>query len=283
MKLVRANLLLLFSAVCLWAQPQVFFPRVLATPGDPSQILYGAYNGALVQSTDLGHTWTPLYITAPGLPQPPVLSFAIDELDHDILYLATTQAGGTFWRSADRGITWKPAVAGLPSGGVSLDFFKQIRDGDTIRLYVKVGQLLYISTNRGDLWIQQGSLPSADGVMDFAPLVRARGYFLDRTSLQAYNTIDEGHSWNAVASLSPTPPSNVSAETLAIPYADSERAYISVGGLGSAAGVYQTINAGILFSDIGYTGLGQFEKLFSGSLGPLYAPGVRRQRLLSFR
>ena len=72
MKLVRANILLLFSALCLWAQPQPFFPRVLATPGDPSQILYGVYNGALVQSTDLGHTWTPLYITEPGLPQPPV-------------------------------------------------------------------------------------------------------------------------------------------------------------------------------------------------------------------
>jgi uncharacterized protein (TIGR03437 family) len=268
MRLVRAILFLL-TGVCLWAQPQPILPQVLATPGDPNPVLYGVYNGSLIVSPDRGRTWTPMYVTEPGLPQPPALAFAIDALDHDVLYLATTQAAGTFWRSADRGATWRRAVNGLPSGP-GIDFFKQILDGTAIYLYAKVGQLLFLSTNRGESWTQQGNLPGADGVMDFAPLVRARGYFIDRTTLQAYNTIDEGHSWNTVGRVTQGP--DVAVNAAAIPYADSERLYVSVSGLGQSAGVYVSSDAGQTFFENSFTGLGNFSRLFSGPVGPLYAP-----------
>lgn len=268
MKLVRAILFLLTGA-CLCAQPQPVLPQVLAAAGDPSPVLYGVYNGSLIASPDRGRTWTPLYVTEAGLPQPPVLAFAVDALNGDILYLATSEAGGTFWRSTDRGATWRRAVKGFPSGA-GVDFFKQILDGTTVYLYAKVGQLLFLSTNRGESWTQQGNLPSADGVMDFAPLVRARGYFVDRTTLQAYNTIDAGHSWNIAGRVAQGP--DVVANAAAIPFADSERLYVSVSGLGQSAGVYLSSNAGETFFENSFTGLGHFSRLFSGPVGPLYAP-----------
>ena len=97
----------------MWAQ-QSFVPTVIATPGSPSSILFGVYGGALSRSADLGKTWTPLYITQAGLPQPPVNGFAVDPLNSSTVYLATTFAGGMFWKSTDGGQTWFQASAGLP-------------------------------------------------------------------------------------------------------------------------------------------------------------------------
>src|SRR5580704_9070935 len=92
----------------IWAQ-QSFVPRVIATPGSPSTILFGVYGNALVRSANLGQTWTPLYITQAGLPQPPVKGFAIDPLNPNTSYLATTAAAGLLWKSTDGGVTWAQA------------------------------------------------------------------------------------------------------------------------------------------------------------------------------
>src|SRR5258708_28036634 len=87
----HSPILLSFAAAAAWAQ-QPFVPQVIATPGSPSSVLYGLYHGNLVRSSDLGSTWIPLYITAAGLPQPPVQGFEINKLNANILYLATTMA-----------------------------------------------------------------------------------------------------------------------------------------------------------------------------------------------
>src|ERR1700737_1474994 len=74
-------------SVGLWGQVK-FTPSVLALPGTPSQILYpttlvfrsadaGYTNQGVFLSADAGLTWTPLYLTEPGLPQPTVLGFAL--------------------------------------------------------------------------------------------------------------------------------------------------------------------------------------------------------------
>src|SRR5579863_3221716 len=88
-----------------WAQ-QSFVPAVIATPGSATGILYGVYGGAVAKSSDLGVTWTPLYVTQAGLPQPPVNGFDVDANDPNTLYLATTTAAGAFWKSSDAGATW---------------------------------------------------------------------------------------------------------------------------------------------------------------------------------
>src|SRR5579871_4724856 len=89
-----------FGTNPIWAQ-QSFVPQVIATPGSPSTILYGLYHGALLRSGDLGATWAPLYVTQPGLAQPPVVGLEINPLTSSTVYLATTLAKGAFWKSTD--------------------------------------------------------------------------------------------------------------------------------------------------------------------------------------
>src|ERR1022692_4672030 len=111
MRLVSANFrtfVFLSLTAAGWAQ-QPFVPTVTATPGSPSRTLFGTYRGVLVRSNDLGATWIPLYVTEPGLPQPPVQSLAIDASNPNIIYLATTIAAGAFWKSTDDGSTWSKA------------------------------------------------------------------------------------------------------------------------------------------------------------------------------
>ena len=54
---------------------------MIATPGAPSRVLYGTYNGAFIRSSDGGSTWTPIYLTEPGSPQPPILGLVFDLAD----------------------------------------------------------------------------------------------------------------------------------------------------------------------------------------------------------
>src|SRR6516225_2709687 len=123
MKYVRSTIFLSLTSSLLLTQTlraqQPFAPTVLASSGGTSSVLWGSYNSALVRSTDRGLTWLPIYVTAAGLPQPPVLTFDIDSGDPNIVYLGTTLAAGGVWKSSDGGTTWVSANAGLPtSGGV---------------------------------------------------------------------------------------------------------------------------------------------------------------------
>src|ERR1700733_13539305 len=103
-------ILLILSATAAWPQ-QSFIPTVIATA--PNQVLYGSHNGALVVSSNGGATWIPMFVTAAGLPPPPVTAFVVDP-NNGTLYLATTTAAGAIWRSMDGGNTWTNANTGLP-------------------------------------------------------------------------------------------------------------------------------------------------------------------------
>src|SRR5271170_3068073 len=101
--MVRARLfLLLLSATMAWPQ-QSFIPNVIGAA--PNKMLFASHNGALLQSSDGGATWIPMFVTPAGLPQPPVTSFVVDP-NTAALYLVTTTAAGAIWRSLDSGVTW---------------------------------------------------------------------------------------------------------------------------------------------------------------------------------
>src|SRR5262249_12835036 len=121
--MVRLSQLYLLLAGAVWAQ-QPFFPSVAALPGSPSRVLYGTYKTGIVKSTDNGVTWVPIYVTEPGLPQPPVTTLNLDILDGNILYLATTMAAGGIWKSTDAGATWTKMNSGLPATG-TVEYLKQ--------------------------------------------------------------------------------------------------------------------------------------------------------------
>src|SRR5580693_769940 len=175
MRLVSSNfhtaVLLLSLTSAGWAQ-QSFVPTVTKTPGYPSQVLFGSYHGVLVRSNDLGAHWIPLYVTQPGLPQPPIQGFAIDANNPSTVYLATTIAAGAFWKSSDGGPPWAKANSGLPTAGPGVDYFKYIFDGSPF-LYIKAGSQLFESANQGATWTLQGNLPGSAGSIAIADARRA--------------------------------------------------------------------------------------------------------------
>lgn len=268
---VSRFLLLLAAGVSLCGQ-QSFIPTVLNTPGTPSELLYGTINGNLVKSTNLGRTWTPIYVTEPGSAQPPVVALEIDPLDERILYLATTRAGGHMWRSNDRGETWTQAANGLPTlGGVSLDYFKVTRVDAAVFMYVKIGQQLFKSTDRGNVWGLRGVLPSANGIVDFSPVIWSRGYFVNRDTLEVYTTIEEGHSWVQKPRLIQPPFGDLHANALTVVPYDADSLFVSVMGTVEGIGAYRSSDTAATFTPLEGTGLGPFAKFYAGATGPLYA------------
>ena len=150
--MVRATILSMLLSASVWAQ-QPFIPSITALPGPPNRNMYGLYKGFLVRSTDLGSTWLPVYVTEPGLPQPPVVGFAVDPFEESTLYLATTLAAGAFYKSTDNGVTWTRANLGLPSGSAAVDFFQQVAANPPFP-YLKAGNQLFRSDNRALQWTQ---------------------------------------------------------------------------------------------------------------------------------
>lgn len=259
-----------FSFGAAWAQ-QAFVPQIIATSGSPSSALFGLYRGNLVKSADRGSTWNPLYFTAPGLPQPPVQGFDIDQLNPSVIYLATTGAGGTFWKSTDGGTTWGKAIAGLPAGA-TVDNFKQVLDTPSANtlLYVKAGNTLYKSTDQGASWNYQGTLPGAAGRLEIADGRHAWMYYIDPTTLAVSFSGDEGHSWNLTGGSVPAMLQNGVILGSAVLYFNPSELLISVDGQGSGQGSWISTNAGGSFQDGSSIGLGPFSKIFSYTYGPLY-------------
>src|SRR5258708_12538333 len=87
--MMRAGAVVLLSAAVAALAQQPFVPSVLAPVGSPSQVLYGTYRGAPVRSSDGGATWTPIYVTEPALPQPPIYKLLVDSSNSNTFYLAT--------------------------------------------------------------------------------------------------------------------------------------------------------------------------------------------------
>ena len=69
---------------------------------------------------------------------------AIDPTNDLTLYLATTIAAGSIWKSTDGGNTWAVARSGLPTTGPDLDYFT-LAGGN---LYVRFVDKLYKSADR---------------------------------------------------------------------------------------------------------------------------------------
>jgi uncharacterized protein (TIGR03437 family) len=265
-----------FPAVCLffltstiWAQ-QSFVPLVIATPGYPSPTLFGVYGGDLVLSANSGTTWTPIYITQAGLPQPPVNGFAVDPLNTDNVYLATTIAAGTFWKSADGGNTWLQASAGLPVTGTGIDYFKAFSDTATY-LYAKIGSSLYKSSDGAKTWILQSNLPGSNGTFVIAESLRTRMYYVDNVTLTVYSTFDEGSGWAPISQVlagTTPPPSTITG--IGVPYYDPNDLYVTVNFPSIGITAYGSIDGGA-FTDQSLIGLGPFTKILSANNGPTYA------------
>src|SRR5579883_1291796 len=250
-----------------WGQ-QAFVPQVTAAAGSPSAVLYGVYRGNPVVSQDLGSTWNPIYITTPGLPQPPVQGFEIDPLNSSTLYFATTIAAGAFWKSSDGGATWAKANTGLPTTGGAVDYFKLVLDtaNQVTLLYVKIGDMLYKSSNQGAYWSFVGYLPGATGQMAIAGSRQSWMYYVDPEVLQVWFSGDEGHSWALTNGRVPTMFPAVIAG-MDVLYFNPSALLVSIGGQGS----WISTTGGVSFQDGSSIGLGAFSKLFSFTYGPVYA------------
>jgi len=253
-----------------WGQ-QAFVPQPIATGGIPSPVLFGVYRGSLVRSTDFGATWVSVYVTAVGLPQPPVQGFAIDALNPNTLYLATTAPAGTFWKSTDGGATWSTAITGLPPSGGTVDYFKEILD-QTPFLYLKIGNAFYKSSDRASSWVLQGPLPTATGRIEMAESLRGWIYFVDASTLKVWLSGDEGHSWSPTGGVIPAILQNPLIVGMGVLYFNPNTLYVAVDGIGAGQGPYVTTNSGTTFTDATTAGLGSFSQTFSYSFGPTYAP-----------
>jgi uncharacterized protein (TIGR03437 family) len=265
-----------FPAACLfsltsaiWAQ-QSFVPQVIATPGSPSSILFGVYGNALVRSANLGQTWTPVYLTQAGLPQPPVNGFAIDPLNPNNVYLATTNAAGMFWKSTDGGQTWIQASTGLPVTGTGIQYFSAFTD-TAAYLYAKIGSTLYKSSNGAATWFTQSYLPGSNGSFVISESLRNQMYYVDTATLTVYSSSNEGSGWQAISQvLGSTPPQTPTISGIAAPYYNPNELYLSVSFPAVGATTYANV-VGTTFTSQSSVGLGSFTQILAATTGPTYA------------
>ncbi|MEO5925703.1 MAG: hypothetical protein ABIR70_17935 [Bryobacteraceae bacterium] len=254
---------------------QVFSPAVRAAVGFPSQVLYGS----AIKSSDAGRTWTPLYLTESGLQQPIFKEVEIDPVNSALLYVITSAADGTFWKSTDAGATWRKSTSGLPPS-TTPDALRQTATPHA--LYIKAGTRIYKSADNGDSWTLQSNLPGSDPAWEMSLSTPTRMYAADREageldSLYVYSSSDEGRTWipRGTPSTGLTISRTVSA--LGVSYSNPDVIYMGVSGCceilpDGGAGVYVSSNGGQSYGINKKVSV--FTRIFVGPGPQIYAPAL---------
>jgi uncharacterized protein (TIGR03437 family) len=251
---------------------QAFIPSVIGTPGSPSKVLYGTYNGAFLRSGDLGSTWTPVYLTEAGLPQPPILGIVFDVADPKTVYVSTNSESGGVWRSNDDGLTWAKANSGLPASGPVMDL-REIANVPPL-LFVRVANQLYRSDNQGGSWVSQGLMPSTSGALAISDAPLNTMYYIDALTLNTYRSVDFGHSWPLLGNV-PTPPADGMVVYASLLANTSDVVFVSVISPTIGSGAYFSNGGGGLFVEESGAGLGLFSKIDSAAGQTDYAFGYQ--------
>lgn len=263
-------------AVCLfaaaagsaWAQ-QSFVPTVIASAGAPSTLLFGQYgnSNSLLRSQDSGSTWTPVYITQAGLPQPPVGTLIIDPTNSNTVYLSTTLAAGILWKSTDGGNTWTQPTSGLPAN-LPVNYFDLVTDTTGTYLFLQLGTSIYMSPNGGTLWLYQGVAPTSSGSMIVAPSNRGIMYYIDAGTLKFYVSLNGGESW--ASDMTVPGGAGATVSSLSVPAFDANDVFVTVNIPIQGQEVFATLD-GSPFTNQSGTGLGAFTSMASAVTGPMYA------------
>jgi hypothetical protein len=233
--------LLLWAAAGAMAQVTVNLNLSLVrTPGTPSQTLYGVANGVF-RSTDGGASWTAVYFTEPGRAQPRVNSLIIDSRNPAVLYASTPVESGAVWKSTDSGTTWTRANGGLPPGTGDATHLMQSQTFPQ-NLYVKIGNLLFKSTDGAATWIRQSTLPGSHRAFAINSGDPLRMYYVETTG-GAWRTVDEGASWTGAGSVNLFGNLSTSVTSVATSPRNADLVYVGVAG--SLVRVGDTIVTGI--------------------------------------
>jgi len=231
-------------------QPVIAFRgTVIGAAGTTGQILYGSSGSGYFKSTNAGQTWMPMYVTEPGLAQPPFASLVVDRRNETTMYLATTLTRGGVWRTTDGGATWTLASSGLPKTGDAVQSLTMVRERPET-LYLRSGNTIYKTENAGESWVRHGSLlPAAGGHLDVNPTNPSRMYFARLA--QVWRSNDEGVTWIATSTLQTFADTITGASCIASDPLFPDLLYVCVSGplvrVGDAnvTGIHRSVNGGL--------------------------------------
>ncbi|MEI9812088.1 MAG: hypothetical protein WDO18_05170 [Acidobacteriota bacterium] len=268
--------LLVFLIAAAASAQQSFAPVVAAADG---QVLYGTFSSTLLRSYDGGSTWTPIYVTEAGLPQPTPVAFGVDPVNPAILYLVTSSANGFFYKSTDGGVTWNKSNSGIPANAATPSFFRVRATTSTI-LYLRSGDALYTSTNQGNSWTLQGQIPTSNRALEISTSDPNRLYHVD-SALGVFASADGGRTWLRTATIPSPLTTSRGPSGVGILHSDPNYVLVGVGGCCEIGGqgTHRSTDGGRIFGSQAepapfvtmYTGPGPQIYATSQAVGGFYA------------
>ncbi|HZE89389.1 MAG TPA: hypothetical protein VE404_07580, partial [Verrucomicrobiae bacterium] len=245
-------------------------------PTDPNHIWAGAAAGGVLESTDEGSTWTPVF---DGQALLPVGALAAHPTDPNIVYAGTGEANGAgysydgdgVYRTTDGGATWQ--AIGLADthriGRIAID------PVNPQRVFVAAAGGVYVaddhrgiyrSTDGGATFTQVLFVAPTAGAIDVAidPVNPNRIYaaiwehFSTATRWVAggvdsgiWQSVDGGDTWTRLANGLPTPAASVGRIGLAIAASSPETVYaLYLNDPGSLIGIYRSTSAGAAWARV---------------------------------
>lgn len=154
-------------------------------PSNPEVAYLGSTGGGVYLSVDGGDNWTPA-----GLPGRSILSLAIDPLDEQLVYAATSLSGEV-WTSLDAGLTWNST--GMPPVSVFSLAVSPLEPG-----VVYAGSSNGVYRMEGGGWAQLGL--SGRLVTVLVPHPNQAEVLLAGTSDGLYLSSDGGLTWSVTSS-----------------------------------------------------------------------------------
>ena len=211
---------------------------VTIDPKDKDRLYISTMDGQIHTSADGGKTWTMLA----NLDQPRLVvdQLFVDAKDSNVIYASGhrgTFAGG-FFKSKDRGATWKEAKELREE---AIHAMTQAKDNPEL-LYVGTTSGVWLSKNSGDDWekLESSSMPVNVNSMAIDP--RRSSTIYAGTWWRPYKSTDSGKNWRLIKN-GMIDDSDVFAVT--IDFRNSEHIVAS-----ACSGIYESFNGGELWRKI---------------------------------
>ncbi|MDP4236160.1 MAG: FlgD immunoglobulin-like domain containing protein [Bacteroidota bacterium] len=242
-------------------------------PTDGNTIYAGGAAGGVWKTVNAGASWSP--ITDLVIPDLAVASIAVDPSNHNTIFVGSGDPsvaadglpGTGLYKSTDGGSTWQHMAPTKLTGTVNKVLVHPTNSNIVFACSYDVNRGVYRSTDGGVTFARVfPAAKTADGVVwdvASAQLIGTKFLFYlvegnqpggGSTECGVYKSLDDGATWAKISAGGLPAGNNIGKSALAIPTLDKTKVYCLManpnGDLANA-GLYKSVNSGVLFTQVG--------------------------------
>lgn len=160
--------------------------------------------------------------------------------------LIASYVNGDFKKSTNGGATFSDIQNGLTGTGAWIAPI--IQSSNDANVFYCAYKQVYISTNKGGLWTQMGTLPGSSNILFLAAAPSNTNVLYAARATAIYKTTDNGASWTSITSGLPVSAAQITR--IAVDNTNENHIFVTFSGYSSTNKVFSSVDGGVTWTNI---------------------------------